>query len=55
MKHKFAHPKGEEGADKVQKETFTTIMSRRKKFVPGVGSYTPKVDYISTPYARKRL
>ena len=53
--HKFAMPKDAEGADKVQKETFTTQATRAKKFVPGVGSYTPKLDYIAVPYGRKRL
>ena len=51
--HKFAHPK--EAGIKVEKETFTTLATRRKKFVPGVGSYTPKLDYVAVPSVRKRL
>ena len=53
--HKFAQPKGAEGGSKTSKETYTTIISRQKKFVPGVGSYTPKIDYVAVPYSRKRL
>ena len=37
------------------KETFTTIMSKSKKYVPGVGSYTPKMEFVSHTYGRKRL
>lgn len=51
--HKFAMPK--EAGVKHEKETFTTAATRRKKFVPGVGSYTPKLDYVAVPYGRKRL
>ena len=51
--HKFAMPK--ELGVKVDKETFTTATIRRKKFVPGVGAYTPKLDYVAVPYSRKRL
>ena len=51
--HKFAVPKDAE--KKQSKETYTTIISRQKKFVPGVGSYHPKVDYVAVPYGRKRL
>ena len=53
LKHRFAAPK-EEG-HKVVNETFTTQATKRKKFVPGVGSYTPKMDYVAIPYGRKRL
>lgn len=53
MKHKFAAPK--EAGVKTSKETFTTQACNRKKFVPGVGSYTPKIDYVAVPYSRKRL
>ena len=51
--HKFAHPKDTGIVHK--KETFTTMATKRKKFVPGVGSYTPKLDYVAVPYGRKRL
>ena len=51
--HKFAMPK--EAGSKQSKETYTTIISRQKKFVPGVGSYTPKIDYVAVPYGRKRV
>jgi hypothetical protein len=51
--HKFAHPK-ENGAV-YNKETFTTLATKRKKYVPGVGSYDPKMDYVAIPYGRKRL
>ena len=53
--HKFAMPKDSEAGGKTSKETFTTIISRQKKFVPGVGSYTPKIDYVAVPYGRKRV
>ena len=53
--HRFAAPKDAEGADKVEKETFTTQATRAKKYVPGVGSYKPKYDYVAVPYGRKRL
>jgi len=48
-------PRDSEGAAKQSKETFTTQATRAKKFVPGVGSYTPKLDYCAIPYGRKRL
>ena len=51
--HQFALPK--EAGVKQTKETFTTQMSRQKKFVPGVGSYQPKMDYVAIPYGRKRI
>ena len=37
------------------KETFTTIMTKQKRWLPGVGSYTPKVEFIDKPYSRKRM
>ena len=37
-----------------KKETFTTLATKKKKFVPGVGSYNPKIDYVAIPYGRKR-
>lgn len=51
--HKFAHPK--EAGVKQEKETYTTIISRSKKYVPGVGSYHPKHEYVAIPYGRKRM
>ena len=57
VKHRFGPPPGEEGENTVRnkpKETFTTVVSRSKKFVPGVGSYNPKIDYVAVPYGRKR-
>ena len=53
--HQFAMPKDSLNGEKHTKETFTTTMTRRKKYVPGVGSYTPKIDYVAVPYGRKRL
>lgn len=53
FKHSFGMPK--ESGVQHSKETYTTIMSRQKKFVPGVGSYHPKTDYVAVPYGRKRL
>lgn len=52
MKHKFAPTKTVAGDSK---ETYTTIVSRSKAHVPGVGSYKPKIDYVAVPYGRKRL
>ena len=40
---------------KQSRETYTTQISRQKKFVPGAGSYHPKTDYVAVPYGRKRL
>ena len=37
------------------KETFTTMISNSKKWLPGVGSYTPKVEFVTIPYGRKRM
>ena len=51
LKLRFAAPRGEHVTPKV---TFTTESTRRKKFVPGVGSYNPKIDYVAVPYGRKR-
>ena len=49
--HKFAAPRGE----KVEtKATFTGEVTKSKKFIPGVGSYNPKMDFIAVPYTRKR-
>ena len=49
--HKFANPRGE-GVH--TKETFTTQATKSKKYIPGVGSYNPKMDFIAIPYSRKR-
>jgi len=49
----FALPKAEGRVH--NKETYTSIMTKSKKFVPGVGSYNPKIDCVSVPYSRKRL
>ena len=49
--HKFAAPRGEH---QTPKETFTTVSTKRKKFIPGVGSYNPKMDFVAIPYFRKR-
>lgn len=51
--HKFAMPK--EAGVKQTNDTFTTQATKRKKYVPGVGSYTPKTDFVCVPYGRKRL
>ena len=51
MIHRFAAPRGEHQS---AKDTFTTISTKRKKFIPGVGSYTPKMDFVAVPYGRKR-
>ena len=55
-KHRFAPPQqGRRFQNQVKgKETFTTQASKGKKFVPGVGSYDPKIDYVAKPYGRKR-
>ena len=50
--HQFAMPKDSGHTHK--NETFTTQATKAKKFVPGVGSYHPKVDYVAIPYGRKR-
>ena len=53
--HSFTSPKGSlPGAIPTSKEMFTTEVTRSKRFVPGVGSYTPKFDRITVPYLRKR-
>ena len=43
------------GSTTLSKETFTTIMTKSKKWLPGVGSYTPNLDSVSIPYGRKRM
>jgi hypothetical protein len=37
------------------KDTFTTIICRSKKYVPGVGSYTPNMNFVTVSNGRKRL
>ena len=45
-------PKGAEQSERV---TFTKVMTRSKRFMPGVGSYQPNFDFVVKPYARKRM
>ena len=52
VQHRFAAPRGEHVPEK---QTFTTISTKRKKFIPGVGSYNPKLDFIAVPYGRKKM
>jgi len=38
-----------------EKETFTTVYTKMKKFVPGAGTYDAKITTVSRPYTRKRI
>jgi hypothetical protein len=45
-------PKGQKNSERI---FFTKKMTNMKKFLPGVGSYKPNYDVISTPYLKKKL
>jgi len=50
----FLKPGSKPGKEKSEKVTFTTEFTRMKKFVPGTGTYEPKLSSVSIPYLRKR-
>ena len=47
----------EKGTKHYERETYATVVSKQKKFVPGVGNYNKENCYakIATPYLKKRL
>jgi hypothetical protein len=47
----------EKGTKHYERETYATIVTKQKKFVPGVGQYNKENCYakVATPYLKKRL
>jgi len=52
-----AYIAAEKGTKHYERETYATIVTKQKKFMPGVGAYNKENCYtkIATPYLKKRL
>jgi hypothetical protein len=47
----------EKGTKHYERETYATLVTKQKKFMPGVGQYNKENCYakVATPYLKKRL